>query len=438
MNLNKVLPTTLHGIKQLAKTIKRELNITHAIALDRAALQAGFQNYSHANTALETLRLKVQQYGVFISCGWKDKVTLETGREVYRLGLTKKFVEILRPRDIALIAKLEWFAVYAVDNLTDKRLASTKEIARTRVNEVTRIIQFLDATKLRPSSGYSKAYPEGKPENKIPGEDHAQIWFDPATKGYLITDEPYDFSIQGKLQEREVWSRNHSFNLAKTVWGGMHYPGGGTSMYLLGSKSSNTTFEVTLAAINRMPKAIQDDHWCGESGPSLPMFFSEVGSQNKPVKVKTATVPEKASASSKKDPTTTYVQTFGGSQKRPNGRMSIEVHTQVGKLLQEVFAETYHRRGAHGRIDSVRSELDEWVQREYTALELPGQQFFDLYYHGPNVNYSRKGAGEKKDILIEKIELSRSLIFQSYTDCAPLRSVVKRLDMAITSLEGWK
>jgi hypothetical protein len=287
MNLSKVLPTTAHGIKQLAKTMKRELNITHATALDQAAVHAGYHNYSHANTALKNARVKVLQHGVFISCGWKDKATLETGCEVYRLSLAKNFAEILRPRDLPLSGKLQWCEVSAQDNLTYKHLASTREIARRHVNEAARIIQFLDATKLRPSRGYSKAYPKGKSSNAIPGQNHAQIWFDPATKGYLITDEPYDDHARSKLEEREHWAQKHNFNLAKTEWGGMHNPGGGTSMYLIGANSRKTTFDLALAAINQMSKPIQNAQWFGKSGPSLPMFFHDAEPYDTSAKLKT-------------------------------------------------------------------------------------------------------------------------------------------------------
>jgi hypothetical protein len=287
MNSSKVHPTTAHGIKQLAKTIKRELNITHSTALDQAAIRAGYQNYSHANTALKTVRPNVLQYGVHISCGWKDRATMETGREVYRLSITKKFAEILRLRDLPLSGTLQWCEVNAPDNLTYTHLASTREIARRHVNEAVRIIQFLDATKLRPSRSYSKAYPKGKSSNAIPGQDHAQIWFDPATKGYLITDEPYDDHARSKLEEREHWAQKHNFNLAKTEWGGMHNPGGGTSMYLIGANSRKTTFDLALAAINEMSKPIQDAQWFGKSGPSSPMFFHDAEPHDASAKVKT-------------------------------------------------------------------------------------------------------------------------------------------------------
>lgn len=47
-----IKPTTVEGIKRLAKQIKRERALTHTAALHEAAKQAGFQNWQHAHKAL--------------------------------------------------------------------------------------------------------------------------------------------------------------------------------------------------------------------------------------------------------------------------------------------------------------------------------------------------------------------------------------------------
>lgn len=52
-----IRPSTLDGIKRLAKSLKRERGIQHARALDEAAQAAGFQNFRHASNALATPQL---------------------------------------------------------------------------------------------------------------------------------------------------------------------------------------------------------------------------------------------------------------------------------------------------------------------------------------------------------------------------------------------
>lgn len=47
-----VPPSTLEGIKRLAKSLKHEKNLSHAKALDQAAQAAGFRNLRHAQNVL--------------------------------------------------------------------------------------------------------------------------------------------------------------------------------------------------------------------------------------------------------------------------------------------------------------------------------------------------------------------------------------------------
>lgn len=48
-------PTTLAGVKRLAKTIKKDSSVKYAVALDRAAMKAGFCNFAHASRSLHVL-----------------------------------------------------------------------------------------------------------------------------------------------------------------------------------------------------------------------------------------------------------------------------------------------------------------------------------------------------------------------------------------------
>lgn len=52
MLITSIRPSTVDGIKQLAKKIKRELSTTHTEALDVASRQAGYENFVHARRQL--------------------------------------------------------------------------------------------------------------------------------------------------------------------------------------------------------------------------------------------------------------------------------------------------------------------------------------------------------------------------------------------------
>lgn len=49
---SELRPTTIQGIKSLAKRLKKDRGITHSEALNAAAVQAGFGNYRHAQNEL--------------------------------------------------------------------------------------------------------------------------------------------------------------------------------------------------------------------------------------------------------------------------------------------------------------------------------------------------------------------------------------------------
>jgi hypothetical protein len=59
MNIENLKPTTMDGIKSLAKKIKKRDGIQHAKALDAAAFQAGYQNFRHAQNQLRN-RMKIE------------------------------------------------------------------------------------------------------------------------------------------------------------------------------------------------------------------------------------------------------------------------------------------------------------------------------------------------------------------------------------------
>lgn len=59
MDSKDVVPTTIEGIKRLAKRIRREQGIQYMRALDEAAHRAGFSNYTSALRALPSNQPKV-------------------------------------------------------------------------------------------------------------------------------------------------------------------------------------------------------------------------------------------------------------------------------------------------------------------------------------------------------------------------------------------
>jgi hypothetical protein len=118
--------------------------------------------------------------------------------------------------------------------------------------------------------------------------------------------------------------------------------------------------------------------------------------------------------------------------------MPVEAHAEVGRLLTAVLAATYHRKGVYNRVNSIRSELDEWTQREYNHAELPNERFFTLYYHyEANTTFSRSLSAAEGESHIENLASVKRILVMHYPDCPPLRSIMSKLDMAIKSLRSW-
>ncbi|BAB54711.1 mlr9344 (plasmid) [Mesorhizobium japonicum MAFF 303099] len=96
-----------------------------------------------------------------------------------------------------------------------------------------------------------------------------------------------------------------------------------------------------------------------------------------------------------------------------------------------VLTDMRARAGVYKRVDAVRSELDDWVQCEHDRQAMSDAVFFDLYY-GENSAGGTSKAGEQH---IEDLRLAQSMLMQHYPDCAPLRDLIGKIDLAVRSLE---
>ncbi|MDH6169994.1 hypothetical protein M2282_005164 [Variovorax boronicumulans] len=267
--------------------------------------------------------------------------------------------------------------------------------------------------------------------------DHYSVWYDRETKRYLFADEPYEMAVEGKAAERAAWSERHGFTIAKPSWPGMYNPDGGSRLYLIADSGKGVPLAPIVAALARLPAPIVEAAWDGESEPSTPIFFSPgTIARNEAAAAKPpATETRKVTRGPRS--TVGYVQTVVGPQRRPKGRMSIEAHAQVGALLKSVLVASHHRNGVYNRVNGIRSELDEWTQREYNYAELPSEQFFDLYYHESGSSLARTLSPDERALHVGSLEQVKQILAQHYPDSPPLRALMKKLDASIGSMQTW-
>lgn len=436
MSSEAIRPSTMDGIKRLAKSLKVERSIQHTQALDDASQAAGFHNFRHAGNVLraapKTERSR-PSHRVYLTSYWKHGGGGETGRETLSIWLSALWGDLITPPQLQKHLALADFRAEGPDHLAREHLQSSQSAARRAICAAARVLHFMDATKLRPSKSHSRAFPGGRSSNAVPGRDHYSIWYDPQTKRYLFADEPYEKAVEDKEQERETWAKKHGFVIVKPEWAGMYAPEVGSRLYLIADETKGIPLEPIAAALDSLPSPIVEAAWDGESAPMKPFFVS-------PGTVAQSATKDKPKGPRKKNGqgnSLCYVQTFVGPQRRPKARMPIEAHAQVGRLLKSVLKDTFHRKGVYNRVNAIRSELDEWTQREYNHAELPNEQFFDLYYHESGATFAHSLAEAERVRHVQSLTHAQKLLVEHYPDCPPLRSLLKKIDAAVKSLRSW-
>jgi hypothetical protein len=433
MGSRDIHPTTIAGIKRLARSIKRERGNTHLAALDVAAQAAGFSNFRHAENALSvpTRSIRPPESGpheIFITAYWGDGTT---GRETLRLSMRAPWKSRLTPRQLADCRRVRLFRAQADDHLCARETLRGQDGARRGVIRAARVMQFIDATGLVPSRAFRRAYPQGN-AIRLPDEDHVTLWFDPYSGGYVIADEPYEDPGSSRLKEREEWCAENGFEVVKVKWPGMHYPEGGTSLFLW-AMTGTVDLRRLAALLEGSPQPVCMNEWTGDSALAMPPFATpsmqahrQAGARLPRLSLRSSSVTEG------------YVQTFVGPQRRPKGRLPVDAHREAARLLNEVLLQSERRKGVKNRVDWVRSELDEWCMREYTPAELPGEDFSNLYYGSYGTSIATIPTDAEREAHVKRLRRVQHIARQHYPDCVPVRKLTGKLDLAITSLEQWR
>lgn len=277
MSSKAIRPSTMAGIKRLAALIKVERGIKHTPALEVAARLAGFQNLKHAQNVLKggSSRLPPRQgHHIYLTAYWHDKESDTRGRETLSICLSTLLGNLITPAQLYHHRALIHFRPEGPDHLARRDVVQSQSRARRAICAAARTLQFMDATKLRPSKSHSRAFPGGRASNAVPGRDHSSIWYDRESKRYLFADEPYELAAESKAAERAAWSERHGFDIAKPSWPGMYNPDGGSRLYLIADSTKGVALAPIVEALGRLPTPIVEAAWDGESAPSTPVFVS--------------------------------------------------------------------------------------------------------------------------------------------------------------------
>jgi hypothetical protein len=426
-----IRPSSIQGIKQFAKRLKKADGIQHATALDKASKAAGFENYKHALRRLDDTAPTRPTHELYISVPWRDRANNATGREILKMLVSRPLDALVTPAQSKAARGLIAMRREGPDHIADTYTASSQEAARKEACAAARTIQFIEATGLAPSKA-KRSFPRGDFQNRMPGSDHDTAWFDPVAKAYIRVNEPYS---RGEITaEQQQWATHHGWALAASPWKGMYNPDGGCSLFLAADISKGYSLEPIISKLADAPAPIVVANWNGESKPFLPEFISPGRSAEITAK---AAAPKSERRSRGPDNSVEYSLFPSGASRRPKARMPVEGHKAVGRLLKSVLVDTRGRAGVRSRVEAIRCELDNWVQCEYKRDELSDGVFFNLYYQELPDDDPLAAPPIGRDRHMATLAEVQATLARYYPECPPLRALLKKADLAIASLRAW-
>jgi hypothetical protein len=252
--------STIDGLKRAAKRVKRDTGMTHAQALDHVARGGGFQNYIHASRAVGTVA-PPPRFPVTISQFWRHRETKTRGTETLTVMLSQPLASLLKPHQLK--GYLGGTQIQNDDHLQGYDKGEDQAHARKLACRLARALQFMDVTGFKPSDG-KRFYPKSDWNNRPPGVDHLHGWYDPATKAYLFTDEPYGVGEEAQA-ERLLWCGRHGYDLVPSRWSSVY--GYGTDLYLGAKRGTALDVHAAVAKLEASPAPVSDREWAAYAKP---------------------------------------------------------------------------------------------------------------------------------------------------------------------------
>ena len=127
-----IQPSTIGGIKRLAKQLKKANGVPHHQALDVAAQKASFENFAHARNQLQNSNLSKQ---LFFTVYWSDRKSdqYKAGREVLEIELSTPLLDIASKSEFKKSNGLSWFRLASLDHFVSDQVSYSQEDARKKI-----------------------------------------------------------------------------------------------------------------------------------------------------------------------------------------------------------------------------------------------------------------------------------------------------------------
>lgn len=210
------MPSSLAGIKRLAKKIKAEEGIPHQVSQNIAAQRAGYENYRHAYSSIKNAPSKVKV--AYITVYWKNEN--DSGRLTLGVPLGVTIAELLSAHQVRYSTpRLVGFKLEFKDHIERIHDVSTFMGANEAALEAASALLFVQMTGLLSPPGTQQKKLTSLIK-KLPGSDHPSFWSAPGDpEKWVILDEPYaEF-------DRKDWAQEHGVG-SSPAWDQGIYRGG--------------------------------------------------------------------------------------------------------------------------------------------------------------------------------------------------------------------
>jgi hypothetical protein len=425
MVIASIRPSTVDGIKQLAKKIRRERNITHAEALEDASRQAGYENFVHAKRQLVGGGAP-SVFPVYLSVHWRAPRersgerrhdSLHAGREILRVDLARPLSGIVAKHRVSRGRGLHGFRMEYEDHLEHLTNVQGQDAARQVLLTAARSLRFMEATGLQPVS--TQKYRDLlRALEKMPGRDHESQWFDPATEGYVLLDEPYEAALKNHSAARHRWLERNGLQMVAPNWEGIYYPGECLPL-LVGPDGA--LLQRVAGALEKVQPVTEPETWPHETGLCGDDFVSPKRQADaKPRR------PRPGPSWREHKGAMPYGGAAGTpSRWRPTKPMRFDLHQQLGPLMKKLCGGFSWR--VSQKLSAARSQLEDWSIMEHKHQH--EDAVYDLYYGGPSTPVCNTDAER-----LQVLTTGRAIVERGYDDCKPRRDLLAAFDAAINEL----
>ncbi|MDX8487570.1 DUF5623 domain-containing protein [Mesorhizobium humile] len=193
--------------------------------------------------------------------------------------------------------------------------------------------------------------------------------------------------------------------------------------------------DAVVGKIDAMPAPLVAENWAGESSPSWDTFVSPLAKTVQDMRRARCRGMVYPSASATSVP---YSYQLGATGRRPVGELGVSRHLEAGSIIKAVLMSRYRSGGVWNRLSPVRSTLEDWLNLEKRRGGLDGPEFFQVYYGDTVANKDHLEKAKSREGVIWMLGELKAELQRAYSNCAPLRRQLHRIEMSISLIKKMK